>query len=108
MHEGKIVSGEGKATALKRVEMDGARDSGSDSTTAARQSGFSTSECCNELDDHGGPLLTELIDWLAWRWSFGVDSFIFWPAAEPTGQLQRFAEEFALEGCRAVARQRTL
>jgi alkanesulfonate monooxygenase SsuD/methylene tetrahydromethanopterin reductase-like flavin-dependent oxidoreductase (luciferase family) len=37
----------------------------------------------------------------------GMDAFIFWPAAEPTTQLRRFAEEVAPEVRGAVARHRT-
>jgi alkanesulfonate monooxygenase SsuD/methylene tetrahydromethanopterin reductase-like flavin-dependent oxidoreductase (luciferase family) len=37
----------------------------------------------------------------------GMDAFIFWPAAEPTAQLRRFAEEVAPEVHGAVARHRT-
>jgi alkanesulfonate monooxygenase SsuD/methylene tetrahydromethanopterin reductase-like flavin-dependent oxidoreductase (luciferase family) len=36
----------------------------------------------------------------------GMDAFIFWPAAEPTTQLRRFAEEVAPEVRDAVARHR--
>jgi alkanesulfonate monooxygenase SsuD/methylene tetrahydromethanopterin reductase-like flavin-dependent oxidoreductase (luciferase family) len=38
---------------------------------------------------------------------FGMDAFIFWPAAEATSQLRRFAEEVAPEVRDAVARHRT-
>jgi alkanesulfonate monooxygenase SsuD/methylene tetrahydromethanopterin reductase-like flavin-dependent oxidoreductase (luciferase family) len=36
----------------------------------------------------------------------GMDAFIFWPAAEPTTQLRRYAEEVAPEVRDAVARHR--
>ena len=50
---------------------------------------------------HGPPSLW--VDTLAeWATDIGMDTFVFWPDADPRGQLERFAEEVAPELRKAI------